>query len=249
MNPAPPVDWSWRRWTGWTGLVLAMHIGLLLVIPPAPKGAGTPSLEIPARIVAGNPHSGDIVARFTDPTLLALPHEHDFSASAWLRPQAPPHRFAEWVEPARWLAADSSQLGLLPAISVGRPAYDPPALSLPHPLNPATVSPNPPPRPSRLVVEGLLAATPPLSLPVLPQLTATNLVTNSIVIVLANQNGHVLTARLPAADPQRPREQIDADNLALGLSRSLRFPPSPPSWREGRLVFQWSVQPPAGGTP
>lgn len=244
MSSDPPAGWSWRRWTFWTGLVLALHAGLLLVIRPAPRSASMGTKEIPARVIPERPNLPDAVERLADPTLLALPHDHDFSAAAWLRPQAPPHRFAEWSEPARWLAANGSQLGRSTTDAAGQPAYDPPALDLPAPATLPVTPPAPLVRPSALRVEGELSAAPPAVLPVLPPIIATNLVTNSVVHVLANQAGHVLTARLLSADQARPREQAEADDLALKIGRSLRFSPAPAGSRQGRLIFQWSVRPP-----
>ncbi|HVY72424.1 MAG TPA: hypothetical protein VHH73_20985 [Verrucomicrobiae bacterium] len=252
MDATLPSHWSPRRWITAIGLLIAVHVAVPMMLrgPATQMARETTGLTIRASgINPGRPVSE--TERWNDPTLLALPHLNDFSGPAWLRPKPLNYQFNDWSEPARWLAADPARLGMVDRdLPVANSARLPELVNVrPETSVPATAGLKLPGG-STLRIEGGLVPS-DLAEPLeLPDLTATNLMTNSVVQVLVNAGGQVLTARLLAAPTSRTVDQIAADARALDLARTAQFTPAPgPATkpRSGRLIFRWATRPAASG--
>jgi hypothetical protein len=101
---------------------------------------------------------------------------------------------------------------------------------------------------SELHIEGDLAARPLLTPVALPSVANSELLENSVVRVVVDAKGWVRSQALLATSGAK-----SADDLALDLTRSLRFQPlkdrvsqatrSPTALARGELVIQWHTLP------
>jgi hypothetical protein len=253
--------WSRARWGTMIALALGMQVGLFAFF-----GVGWPE---PPRRAALRPAIGLVLdpavnwsLRFgeagRDPTVFALVNHRDFSGAAWLNVREREHSLPTWSEPPQWLEPAPNELGR--AFLQFAQTNSDYTLQFSEKPAPHTRVPLPEPRAisdrSRVRVEGPLAARQPVTLPPLPSLAVTELPADSVVEVLANREGEVISARLARATPARQSDQQQADQRALELARQARFAPLKVAAGErmpdglqavaaGRLVFQWhSVEPP-----
>jgi TonB family protein len=190
-----------------------------------------------------------------DPTTFALVNPHGFSGEAWLNIPPFEHRLADWMSPPYWLKPTTDGLGAafsqfvssntVSALALAEGAM-PPAFLLP--LVSSLL-----PTQSTLRVEGDLAHRPLMSPIKLTGVRHHDLLSNSVVRVMVNRSGRVLSHALLASSGS-----ADADQLALDLSRTARFNHSPndtgsvrdPSglaW--GKLIFKWVTLPITNATP
>jgi TonB family protein len=251
MNSAPAESqpWSWRKW--W-GVVLGLFglQALLLVwfgargpVKPRPVSP-SPQLKLASAAARG-------VLALSDPTLFAQGHARGFSGAGWMTIPAPEYQPPEWTEPPRWLALDSQQLGgdfrrfvqTHPPLIFSFARKSEPALATPEPPE----SPTPTAAPGTFRVEGALAGRRLLGVPSLQRWENPDLLGNSVVRVLVDSDGNVVSHVLLASSG-RP----DADTNALALARAARFEPLRPDapasmpvaplvW--GTLVFAWQTLP------
>ena len=185
-----------------------------------------------------------------DPTTFALVNPHGFSGEAWLNIPPFEHRLADWMSPPYWLRPTTDRLGaafsqFVRSNPVGpltlAEGAAPPAFLLP--LVSSLI-----PTQSTLRVEGDLAHWPLMSPIKLPSFMHHDLLSNSVVRVMVNRSGRVLSHALLASSGSP-----DADQLALDLSRTARFQSLPTSdngsvrdpsglaW--GKLIFRWITLP------
>lgn len=268
----PSPTWSPRKWSGVVLGLFALHAGLLMwfgargpIQPrpaaPAPQlrwaGAAVDELLVFSdRILLAQ---RELLA-LTDPTLFAQSHAHGFSGAAWMRIPVPEYRAPAWSEPPRWLALDAPQLGanFRRYVQTNQPflhafAVQPEAqLAAPEigATAPATAAP------SALRVEGALASRRLLAQPKLPPWPHTDLLTNTVVQVLVNAEGKVVSPVLLGSSGLKA-----ADEVALAVARAAQFntltagaAPQPSATAAplmfGTLVFEWQTLPlPASNAP
>ena len=99
--------WKWTRWLTLIALVFALHVGFIFAFgqrrPVVPRAI----FDVPKLRMVGN----DELLALNDPTLFALPNQHDFASSVWMQMPVvsqPPFR---WTEPPRWLPLPMETLG------------------------------------------------------------------------------------------------------------------------------------------
>jgi hypothetical protein len=236
-------------------LAFAAHVGLIFafgdrrpVLPRPPR----PAPEL--RLAIGS----NELLELHDPTLFALPHPKGFAAAAWREISQtgfpPPFR---WTEPPRWLALPVKQLGdtlwsFVQTNSFARVEFE----TLPAPDWPRLAAwlENAPAPPSRLRAVGPLARRALLNPLQLPSRPGTELLTNSVVQVLVDAAGNVVSHTLlrPESGSKDPDQQ-QADQRALELAKAARFAPLPPAGRaptnllgpftRGTLIFEWHTVP------
>lgn len=231
------------------GLVFAAQIALIFrfgarTSPPLPKVDLTPAFHLTSD------SRGQFSSELEDPTLFAMPHQQSFSGEAWLKVQ--PHEFApaNWSEPPNLLALNPDQLGtrFRDFVETNRFAKfqtaNLPEPSLTFPELPPIPSAIPP---SSLAIGGRLAGRQLLSHFDLPPQTSPDILTNSVVQVLVNARGDVISAvLLPPGSGSK-----DADQLALEKARTARFDSieqvgpershAVPELEGGRLIFTWET--------
>ena len=193
-----------------------------------------------------------------DPTLYALPNGHGFTGASWAAPVPTDHRPQEWPEPARFLGLDADSLGhSLAAVLRTRsfPPFDALGGDQPSSESLGLYTPREVPQTnSVLIFSGELSGRELASVPVLPALPVSEIITNSTVRVSVNSSGTVLSAVLTSRSG-RP----EADATALRLARQLRFralspsrrvndpPASSSSW--GEVIFVWGMLPMTNAVP
>lgn len=241
--------WSRRRWWSVVLTLFALQVGLLCWF--GARGTVQRRLVSPApRLQLVSPAAGELLA-LNDPTLFVHGHPQSFAGVDWMPIPAPKYEPPTWSEPPRWLSLDAQQLGadFRRFVQTNRPfafsfsGKPEAALAVPHlgDLVPATA------HPSVVRVEGPLAARRWLNPPVLQGWEHSELLTNSIVQVLVNGDGFVVSQVLLGTSglPQ-------ADSAALESARLAQFEPLPlageretsmASMELGALIFEWQTLP------
>src|SRR5437773_8223601 len=218
LSPAP---WPRHRWGLLIALVFAAHVGLIFAfgdrhpIMPRPPG---PAPEL--RLAIG---SNELLA-LRDPTLFALPHPKGFAAAAWREISQtgfPPFR---WTEPPRWLVLPVEQLGdtlrnFVQTNSFARVEFE--TMPAPEWALPAAWLENGPAPQSGWRVAGPLAQRAVLNPVELPARPGTELLTNSVVEVLVDAAGNVVSHTLlrPVGGSKDPAQQ-HADQRASALAKA-----------------------------
>jgi hypothetical protein len=201
--------------------------------------------------LAADPFSAAQVAALSavdDPALLALPSLQGFSGKAWLSFPAIDYPLSDWTEPPPFLALDVSRLGEtfssfvgsngLPDVALtAKPAPEIPGLQI-------SVPPLPVPVGSEFRVEGALQSRRLLGSIEVPAWPHDELLTNTVVQVLVDDEGNTLSTTLLTSSGSK-----GADAYALNQSSGARFEPvletnAPPARSVfGRLIFQWQTAP------
>lgn len=247
-----PRRWSGRRWFTTIMVLLAGQVIVIFLLsersppPIAPKVA--PVLFSLSTAPAPAPTGTNWLE---DPAQFALASAHGFSGPVWLRRPRFERPAREWSEPPHWLTQEVARLGAPGEAALAAPAAraaaiaDKPAPAFGGGLD---VADGGSPR-SSLRLEGEIARRKLLGAWELPGWPHTELVQPSVVQVLVDAAGSVLSAALlgrsglPAADQR-----------ALELARSAQFEPAAkPSaglglmW--GRMIFRWQVAAPGATNP
>lgn len=257
MNTATPEPARWSQRTWWCVGLGLFGVQLLLLFRFGARE------RMPSRPVSHVPHLGfalrsELLA-LQDPTLFAQGHPQGFSGGSWMRIFVPEHDRPEWTEPPRWLTLDAQRLGgtLRGFVQTNRPLtvglVAKPAPPLASPEVPSSVPATA--RPSMLRIEGVLAARRLLREPNLGAWEHPDLLTNSVVRVLVDAAGAVVSPVLLVSSGKP-----EADAAALALARSAQFeplpraegtPPDKTTLSSGRLIFGWQTLPqsPADASP
>ena len=247
-QPAPEIShpdessWSGWRWLSYLALAFGLHIVVFYFLadrkPPIPrpvKNAATLHL-LEAQT---EPQQLD------DPTLFALPHPRGFAANTWLR--LPQITFASfrWTEPPRLLPLPLEQLGTIflkqaEANPLTRRELDliaTPLTSVVMPTdddNQRTTS--------TLRIKGIPASRQLRRSPgPLPSFPARETLTNTVIKILVDARGQVLSPTLfhPGSGSK------EADQTALKLAHNLWFnrAPNTTPLASGWLIFEWATTP------
>ncbi|HMP81501.1 MAG TPA: TonB family protein [Verrucomicrobiota bacterium] len=242
-------SWSRGRWWVWILVVFAAQIGFIFALGDRKPAAVRQTVASPELTLTT---MRDELLMLEDPTLFALPHANGFSGAAWMQLRRVEIAPYQWSELPQWLPMPTAQLasgisGFLQTNRIAR--YVPslkiaPQLTLPEPL-PTEAPPEPA---STVRVEGVLAGRTLLNPPQLASQPAADLLANTVVQVIVNADGRVLSAVLmPPGSGSK-----EADQNALNTARVSRFEPLKPgqetsgdanSWMRGRMIFQWHTVP------
>jgi hypothetical protein len=227
----------------WITLVFAAHIGLILAL--GSRKPVTPRPPAPAPSLSLAPEASEWLA-LNDPTLFALPHRQGFAGAAWLTTtnvQFPPFR---WTEPPRLLPLPVADLGVTFAqfmhtnVFVSPPFETKPAPDLPLPVA-GGFAVAPQTNSTLRVADGLVNRR-LLNLPQLQSWPALDLLTNTVVQILVDAEGNVMSDALLPPGCGEPK----ADQRALEFARTARFEPlrrASPALTIGALVFEWHTEP------
>ncbi len=243
----PPESWTARRWIGLAMIIFAAQIGAFFLLGKT-RSPEKKSFR-PAPVLIAASATPEITA-LENPTLFALPNQHGFSGSAWLKAPVTKYQSADWSEPQRWLDVRLDELGtafrrLIP--SNRSPAQIAqkiaPEYALPRLPSPDEESNSH----STFRVEGELASRPLLSHFDLRSWTNATPLTNTVVQLIINAAGFTRTATLLASSGYK-----EADDHALALSKAARFQPLPFSEAKsnpgkltlGQIVFEWQTTTP-----
>ncbi|MEO8425497.1 MAG: energy transducer TonB [Verrucomicrobiota bacterium] len=254
-----PLRWSKSRWATIVLVIIAAQIILAtrfssrLVVVPRQIAESLVTL-LPNQPAPGTPLAEAMAIQ--DPTTFALVNPHGFSGEAWLNLRPFEHRVTDWISPPYWLKPSTDRLGAafsqfvrsnqVSALTLAESAA-PPAFLLP--LVSSLV-----PTQSTLRVEGDLAHRPLLSPIKLTGVPHHDLLSNSVVRVMVNRSGRVLSHALLTSSGSP-----NADQLALNLSRNVRFQSlrtndngsvrEPMGLIWGQLIFQWLTLQATNATP
>jgi hypothetical protein len=268
-SPGPTLirRWSWLHWTAAIAIVFAAHVVLIFIFgarkpaPPVPV-QNTPSLSL----VDASP--GDWLA-LNNAALFALPGNNGFAASLWAELPPPNLRFKQdLTEQPHWLTLSNSvqMAGLFAAFKSFIKTNRFPVVHFEFNLSPEVAAPATPTQPpiaqqSTLEIDGELAGRRLLSPVILPSWQDADIDAPSIVQVLVNPAGNVVSSALL---PQEIMSQgnswepplthnAKADRWAVEQARSLRFAPLPSSDSAasdaqsrlaiGQLIFNWQTVP------
>ncbi|NBV21924.1 MAG: hypothetical protein EBS05_08395 [Proteobacteria bacterium] len=247
--------WSRERWGLVVFLVLALHLGALVLFSAHHEsGPIRRDDRHSVRWLTSPAETRKVLDSLldNDPTLLAAVTPGGFSGAAWLRPAPSKYQIGEWNDTERSLALPLRPMASLPSF-VGKP----PQLVLDPARKPVTPAPVPTvAQPalrdaSRMTVEGPLASRKLLRVPSLKVWPYSDLLKDSRVRVLVNREGLVFSRRLASNGLRQPAQRA-ADQFAHDVAGSLRFEPLPESaltnrdaLTEGELVFQWLTVEPA----
>jgi hypothetical protein len=263
----PIRRWSWAKWTAAIAVVFGVHLVLIFIF-----GARKPVPQLPIQHTPSlslvNESPGDWLT-LNDTTLFALPGNNGFAASMWteLRPLNLIVK-QDWTEAPHWLTLSNSvqMAGLFTPfegfVKTNRFA----AVHFEFNLPPEVAAPETPAQPpmaqqSTLQIQGGIARRPLLNSVKLPSWQDSDIDAPSVVQVLVNAGGNVVSAALV---PQEIMSQgssweppmahnSGADRWAVDLARSLRFTPVPSEQAAGsntlarlaigQLIFNWQTVP------
>jgi len=235
--------WSRRRWWTLIVLVFAAHLGLIFAF--SDRNAGAPRAPAFAPTLHLVPGYDEILA-LTDPTLFALPNRNGFAGATWLRPPDVELEPFRWTEPPRLLALPVDKLGNTFTRFVTTNRLSPFELDVkpaPEPALPLTFGFKLPlATRSTLRLGGGLANRHWLNPPILGPWPASDLLTNSVLQVMVNARGDVVSATLMPPGSGLP----EADQFALETAKAARFEPlrnGAMGPTVGTLIFQWYTVP------
>lgn len=241
-NPPRGGQWPLSRWLFLIVLVLAVHLALIFIFgarrPVTPRSVtDVPSLEL----AAGTSEW----LLLNNPTLFALPSTESFAWQAWLQPTRVGFRPLEWTEKPRYLPLATGELGVVfnQFMATNRFVAFKFELKPPPPFTVPLV-PQPPrfAEASTLHLDGDIARRPLLTPVKLPSCTNADIIAPSIVQVLVNAAGEVVSAVLLTPHNSSEVRDAEADERALELARAARFAPGP-EVTFGRLIFKWCTVP------
>lgn len=253
-------SWSRPKWAAMILLVLALQVACIYFLSNRSPILPRATVTTPMLRLMGDGSEELQWLSLRDPTLFVLPHEHGFSGQAWLRiPPLVYHPF-EWREPLRWLQLPAEELGafftnLVRSETVAPIQFD--AKPKPEITAPDVALISLTRAPTRLRVRGELAGRHLVKPLKLPTQTNGDILGNSVVQVLVDGNGNVLSATLlpPGSG------LAAADQEAVNLAKSARFEPldhgetdalesSGTNLTLGDMVFQWqTLAPPMTNAP
>lgn len=241
--------WPRKRW--WVTIAFVLGVQVLLIDLLENRSPAGPRKISPVPLVRIRNEVNLASLPVNDPTLFVLPHHEGFSGAAWLD-QTFPLEFhaADWTEPLRWLDLTAATLGAsfqqFIAANAPRPFENiitAPAPALAPGLFPIEILP----ATSTLQIGGELAGRQLISPPQLQAWTNSSLLTNSIVQVLVNAKGDMLSATLRQSCGFAP-----ADARALDIARDARFEAAKnpdAGFALGALTFDWQTVPPPSTNP
>ncbi len=263
MNAAPagpPIrKWTWIHWTAAIAIVFLAHVALIYLFgtrQPAPAVLRTGN--IPSLALADE-SSSDWLS-LNNATLFALPDQNGFAGLMWTALPPLPFRHQDWTEPPRYLLMPTNELGavLSDYVQTNTFAGIHFEFNLPPPLVvPAIPVESPFQTNSTLQVQGAIATRSlrnSLDLPLWPR---NDVIAPSVVQVLVNAAGNVVSAVLLPPEnlsDSSASPDIEANQYAVRMARGAQFAPLAPADASveaspashlaiGQLVFNWQTVP------
>ena len=237
--------WSRQRW--WLTILCMMALQTSLIFLLEKHSGDAPARRRATPLVQLRPNLS--LERFlvSDPTVFVLPHRHGFSGEAWLdNLPSPDFQPAGWSEPPRALALLTGGLGAnfsgfvaanaSPPFETMAAVKIPPSRPVLYPV--ATVPPK-----SLLKIEDTLSLRKMVTELRLPAWESADLVTNSVVQLLVDNQGKTISAVL-LSPGIRLKKQEEADASALELAKAARFEPAAAP-TVGTMIFEWQTVAPA----
>ncbi len=251
LNPSQE-GWSKQRWWITILFVFALHIGAVFGLNArvSPTQFSLPPKLNFSMITSGAVYGTNAVTDpWSSPTLLVLPSAEGFSAKTWITLPAPPHQFAVWDEPIRFLRRDTnwvsrSALEMVPI--AGRRVSESPDRAPPTVAEPAEAEPLLPTQSTVRVSGGLESRQLVKSIEPL-RVAHNDVLSNTVIEVMVNSAGYILGAEVTASSGVK-----SVDQWAVRLLDAARFNSLPRGSANafGRITFQWAtVDPAATNTP
>ena len=251
MTVAGPESGPWprKRWlAGWL-IVFVGLVGCIVLLSretPTPR----PSSESRVHLLLDRSASETELEQMAvpEPALFALPHVHGFSG-AWMKQSNLTHRLSRWEPPERWLPLNTNDWGA--PLATLLPSNRPSVLPVSRKATPDLRLPVPPPllvkTNSMLEIGAALtnrraSNSPPIRL---PEWNAPDVLKPTVVQVMVNPAGLVLTARLI-----KRSGLASADQRALAVARQMRFstvievahPLITTQFTTGDVTFRWATR-------
>jgi hypothetical protein len=266
---APPVQhWTWIRWLVAIAIVFVLHVMLIFIFGAHKPTRPEPVVDTPSLALAS---AANDWLDLNNATLFALPDRDGFAGEMWAPYPLSLHQ-QDWTEEPHWLSGTNSlpvnELGARFNRFVQTNVFAEVALdfTLSPPLAAPVVPPPSPPQGSSLRIEGDIVKRPMLNTISLPSWPYADVIAPSVVQVLVDAAGNVVSATLlppdsylePSAlgDNMGPSavRYAEADQRAVELARSARFAPLSPDAGSieanplaqltvGRLIFDWEAVP------
>jgi hypothetical protein len=250
-GPKPGEGWPRKRVIFSVAIAIAAQVALIFVfgekkIKPARTVSNVPQLQLADS-------SSELIA-LNDPALFALPHANDFASAVWLKMPANAPPDFRWTESPRWLPLAAENLGAIFAQFMATNRFADFQINFkPEPQFAGPLSPveSALPKNSTAQISGDLAQRRllrPLDLPSLPY---NDVIAPSVVQVLVDAPGNVVSAvLLPSENNSEAAGRLDAaDQRALELARAARFAPAL-RLAVGKIIFNWHTVPlPATNSP
>jgi hypothetical protein len=231
-----------ERWTRirWITLIILTFIGYMAFIIAAGDRKKIISREIKDVPVLKLANSPDELLSLSDPTLFALPHQHDFAALASGKMPEVVQPTFRWSESPRYLSLPDGELGAIfrnlmeTNFFGGFQLEFKPSPKFSEPMLPVApvVTQN-----STLRIEGALGQRKLLSPMDLPSLTASDVIAPTKIQALVDAIGNVVSVVLLESSGLET-----ADQRALELARDARFSVASHA-TIGRMVFTWHTVP------
>ena len=252
MTSAQPARQTSSRSRWWTGIALVMVVqaGLVFWLSDKTVRAARPSSSEPViQFMKGDPFT---LLPLSDPTLFVLPHREGFAGEGWMNTLQRTNEPMTWKEPLRYLDVTSDQLGAVfrAFVRTNRlPAFPRVVFSAPNLTYPALPVTGPVSIPSKVMIAGDLAGRPLLTPFHPPPQTYGDVLSNSVVRVVVDARGHVLSYVLLSGSGKS-----ESDQLALEFAKAARFGPVKNGVQDsvggpaagltlGRMIFQWQTAP------
>ncbi len=245
--------WTRRQWMRVIGIILAVQ--LVLVFAFSQRSLPAPRSDESLTTVKLAPEMNALQAVASlggvpDPTLFALMNRQGFSARTWMDFTFFQHSLNDWQEPVRWLAPDATRFGQdfsrsVQSVEINRPLIeDKPAPRADTPEVFADISMHR----STVELSAELQARTLVSALVLPPQTHNDILTNSIVQVVVNPAGNVLSARLVRGSGSKKADQAAVEIASHARFELVRPPESArlnplSAMNVGDLIFRWHTLP------
>lgn len=240
--PAAEAPWSVGRWVVYIAIAFALHVGLFYFLADRPP---LPTRPVKNATVLHLSETQTEQQQLDDPTLFALPHPRGFASRTWLR--LPQINFApfRWTEPARLLPLPVEQLG---SVFLKQTEANPPtrreleliATPLTSVVVPADLDD------VRTLSTLRLKGIPPdrylrRASPALPVFSAKEPLTNTVIKILVDARGQVLSPTLFFSGSGSK----EADQTAMKIALNLWFNPVAKTTplTSGWLIFEWATTP------
>jgi hypothetical protein len=244
VEPRSGEGWPRKRVVFLVVIAIAIQVSFIFVFgekkyKPVRTVSNIPQLQV-------TDSSSELIV-LDDPALFALPHANDFASAIWLKTPAMKQPSFRWTEAPRWLPLAAESLGTTFArfMATNRFVEFQPNFK-PEPQFAGSLSPveSALPKNSTVQIPGDLAQRRllrPLDLPSLPY---NDVIAPSIVQVLVNPVGNVVSAvLLPSENNFEAAGRLDtADQHALEFARAARFAPAP-RLTVGKIIFNWHTVP------
>jgi hypothetical protein len=236
--------WTRTRWLAFIALIFAAHVAFIFAFGEKKQIIPRAVTNVPVLKLADN--SGELLA-LNDPTLFALPNPKDFASAVWLKTPDVKQPSFRFTESPRWLPLAAENSGavfqqFMQTNSLASHTLDfkpTPELSAPSLSIEPALAQN-----STMQIEGGLAQRRLVNEINLPSLPYNDVIAPSVVQVLVDAAGNVVSAvLLPSENSLEAAGHYDAaDQRALELARRLRFSPAA-QLTFGEIIFNWHTVP------